>query len=66
MIVAVIAVGKMQPAVYEIIEMVTVRDRFVSTVRAMLVEQRVSGVPRTGFVALTWITCSSTWSSCTW
>jgi hypothetical protein len=37
MIVAMITVGKMQPAVYEIIEMVTMRYRFVSAVWAVLV-----------------------------
>jgi len=37
MIVAVITVWKMQPVVHEIIDMVTMRDRFVSTIWAVLV-----------------------------
>jgi hypothetical protein len=58
MIVAAITVGNMQPAVYEIIEMVTVRDRFMSAVWAVFVGAAGFGMQRTGFVALTAITCS--------
>lgn len=58
-----VAVRMVQVAVYQVIHMVAMRNRFVSASRAMHMVRGMAGaggVQTCGFVADTAITCSST------